>query len=103
MFEKTYHHLIYGIYDVKHLVPGDVAVIIKVVQFKGPCVEKHVKVLRGGPTSMICDITNSSKAIYKKTEVWTGNLKLPVHIAENGGGDILCLVIRIWKWKIITN
>lgn len=75
MFEKTYHHLIYGIYDVKHLVPGDVAVIIKVVQFKGPCVEKHVKVLRGGPTSVICDMTNSPKAILRKQkcelETWS--------------------------------
>lgn len=57
MLEKTYHHLIYGIYDVQHLVPGDVTVVIEVVQFKGPCVEKHVKVLRGRRTNAICDIT----------------------------------------------
>lgn len=31
MFGKTYHHLIYGVDNVQHLIAGDVAIIIKVV------------------------------------------------------------------------
>lgn len=32
----TYHHLIDGIHDVQHLISSYVAIIVKVVKFKGP-------------------------------------------------------------------
>lgn len=31
MFGKTYHHLIYGIYNVQHLVSGYVAIIVEII------------------------------------------------------------------------
>jgi len=47
MSGKTYHHLIYGIHDVQHLISGDVAIIVKVIEFESPCIEKDVKVHYG--------------------------------------------------------
>lgn len=37
----TYHHLIYCIHNVQHLVPRDVPVVVQVVQLKRPCKPKQ--------------------------------------------------------------
>ena len=47
MSGKTYHHLINGIYDVQHLISGDVAIVIQVIEFKSPCVENIVEYIFG--------------------------------------------------------
>lgn len=35
--DAAYHHLVNGVDDVVHLVPGDEAVIVDVVKPEGPC------------------------------------------------------------------
>lgn len=35
--QMTHHHLVNGVHNVQHLISGYVAVIIKIVKFKGPC------------------------------------------------------------------
>lgn len=68
----------------------------------------NIRFLRGGHTSMICDITNSLKANWSDcqyTQIWCGNLKLAV---QKQVGQICCpdkLVIMMqYKCHIrITN
>jgi len=33
---STYHHLVYGVHNVVHLVPGDEAVIVHIIQSECP-------------------------------------------------------------------
>ena len=37
MTQVSHHHLVNGIHNVQHLVPGDVAVVVQVVELEGPC------------------------------------------------------------------
>ncbi len=34
--EYTYHHLVYGVDYVVHLAPGDVSIVVHIVQSEGP-------------------------------------------------------------------
>jgi hypothetical protein len=36
MKEYTYHHLVYGVDYVVHLAPGDVSIVVHIVQSEGP-------------------------------------------------------------------
>ena len=35
--QASHHHLVNGVHNVQHLIPGDVAVVVQVVEFEGPC------------------------------------------------------------------
>lgn len=49
----TYHHLVYGVHDIVHLVSGDEAVIVHIVQPERPCnIQAHSK---HGATEMAVD------------------------------------------------
>lgn len=49
----TYHHLIYGIYNVVHLFAGNVAVVIHIVQTEGPCI--HIQQVNINDSIIKCD------------------------------------------------
>ena len=64
-------------------------------------------IVRGGPTGMICDITNSLEAnpgpvgnLHKyDVETWSTETKIGLFSEV---GDILCPAVKLLKWNIFT-